>query len=157
MTETYILINNSETKQLTSVEISNLGNIRKTFKRGIVRINQGSNDKDGYKLFSIKRRQYKVHREVLRLFIGECPEGFECDHINRNRSDNRISNLRWISKSENHFNKNKKGSIHKRTGGKVVKWRFRYVLGRQMKSKTFKTEREVLLAQKLYKAFSQFI
>ena len=157
MTETYILINNSETKQLRSIEISNFGNIRKTFKRGLVRINQGNNDKDGYKILSIKKKKLRVHRVVLEHFIGECPTGFECDHIDRNRSNNHINNLRWVSKSDNHYNKQKKGSIMKVVRKKDDRWRFRYILGGRNTSKTFKTERNAKLAQAIYIAFSSYL
>ena len=38
-------------------------------------------------------------------FIGMPPEGKECDHINRVRDDNRLENLRWVTKIENERNK----------------------------------------------------
>jgi hypothetical protein len=38
-----------------------------------------------------------------RLLLGS-PEGFEIDHINRNRTDNRVDNLRIVTSSENHRN-----------------------------------------------------
>lgn len=42
-----------------------------------------------------------VHKVVAELWLGECPEGYEVDHINNNRWDFRPSNLRYVSKSEN--------------------------------------------------------
>ena len=45
-----------------------------------------------------------VHRIVAELWLGECPEGCEVDHINNARWDFRPSNLRYISKSENNQN-----------------------------------------------------
>ena len=32
-------------------------------------------------------------------------ENLQCDHINRNRQDNRLENLRWATKSENSHNR----------------------------------------------------
>lgn len=50
-----------------------------------------------------------VHRLVLMSFNGLPIKGEECDHINRNPSDNRIDNLRWVTRSQNELNKNTKG------------------------------------------------
>lgn len=42
-----------------------------------------------------------VHRLVALAFLGECPQGYEVDHINKDRTDNRIENLRWFPIGEN--------------------------------------------------------
>jgi len=73
----------------------------------------GSCDKDGYLIIKIKGKQYKAHRIVYALFNGRFPDG-EIDHINRNRGDNRIENLRVVSRVENVRNTTKK--INKDTG-----------------------------------------
>jgi hypothetical protein len=45
---------------------------------------------------------YRVHRVVWKLFYGEDPpEGMEIDHINRVKTDNRITNLRIATRKEN--------------------------------------------------------
>ena len=41
-----------------------------------------------------------VHRLVLWAFEGH-PKGRQCDHINRVRDDNRLENLRWVTRKEN--------------------------------------------------------
>ncbi len=43
----------------------------------------------------------QVHSLVLETFIGPCPEGKEALHGNGNPADNRLSNLRWGTRSEN--------------------------------------------------------
>lgn len=43
----------------------------------------------------------QVHRLVLETFVGPCPDGMECRHLNGNPSDNRLQNLSWGTKSEN--------------------------------------------------------
>ena len=46
-----------------------------------------------------------LHRLMARLFLGEPPIGKGMvDHIDRNRLNNHISNLRWVSPSENRQN-----------------------------------------------------
>ena len=65
----------------------------------------------GYKqLFTYKDgkfdKSFCVHRLVYETFVGEIPKGFEIDHINRNRLDNRLENLRVVTHKENVNNRN---------------------------------------------------
>jgi hypothetical protein len=48
-----------------------------------------------------KRRTFDVHRLVLEAFVGPRPEGMEACHWNDIKTDNRASNLRWDTRSEN--------------------------------------------------------
>lgn len=48
-----------------------------------------------------KGKQQLVHRLVLLTFVGEPPEAHECCHYNGNPQDNRLSNLRWDTRSGN--------------------------------------------------------
>lgn len=51
-----------------------------------------------------KRNRYRVHRLVADAFIPN-PNNFPMiDHINRNKSDNRVENLRWCDGKENRRN-----------------------------------------------------
>lgn len=59
----------------------------------------GSLDKDGYLILKIKGKQFKAHRIVWLLCKGEFPAS-EIDHINRNRLDNRIENLRESNRQQ---------------------------------------------------------
>jgi hypothetical protein len=53
-----------------------------------------------------------VHRLIALAFIPN-PENKEMiDHINRNKLDNRIENLRWVSRSENIINTTRREHLH---------------------------------------------
>ncbi len=73
----------------------------------------GSLDKDGYLILKIKQQQYKAHRLAWFLYYGDFPQK-EIDHINRNRTDNRIANLREVDRIDNILNTKKQ--INKDTG-----------------------------------------
>ena len=62
--------------------------------------------KDGGGYYHVKFRGvvYKVHRVAWLITTGSWPVHF-IDHINRNRADNRIANLREATPTENQFNK----------------------------------------------------
>lgn len=58
------------------------------------------------------KRTFNVHRLVWEAFVGDAPEGMEIDHINRNRSDNRLENLRLSTRQENKCNlSNRKNTL----------------------------------------------
>jgi HNH endonuclease/NUMOD4 motif-containing protein/dATP/dGTP diphosphohydrolase len=48
-----------------------------------------------------RRRTWRVHQLVAQAFHGSAPEGHEVCHTNGDSLDNRASNLRWGTRSEN--------------------------------------------------------
>jgi hypothetical protein len=48
-----------------------------------------------------KRLWRRVHRVVVEAFINKIPEGMNCDHIDGNRHNNELSNLRIVTHSDN--------------------------------------------------------
>lgn len=88
----------------------------------------GSIDDRGYRVIRINRVLYKEHRLVWLFFHNEMPE--VVDHLNHERDDNRIENLRAATISENNANMdlrsdNKSGfkgvSFHKSSSKWVAK------------------------------------
>jgi hypothetical protein len=62
----------------------------------------------GYRKTCFKGRMYYVHRIVWYLHYGSWPK-HTIDHINRDKLDNRIENLRDVTHSVNNFNRKPKG------------------------------------------------
>lgn len=92
-------------------EISNLGNIR---HRNIIL--KGCINHHGYKYLQVysggKRKIHFYHILVAETFIGNRPNGLVIDHINRDKLNNSVSNLRYATYSENNLNKEKNRPIH---------------------------------------------
>ena len=42
-----------------------------------------------------------VHVLVAEAFLGACPDGYEIDHVDGNKSNARLSNLEYVTHSEN--------------------------------------------------------
>jgi hypothetical protein len=60
-------------------------------------------DRRGYPKAKVNGRCITVHRIVWCMVHGDWPEG-EIDHINGNRADNRIENLRLVTRRQNALN-----------------------------------------------------
>lgn len=58
-----------------------------------------------------KSNYKQIHRLVLETYIGKCPHGMECCHANGNRTDNRLENLRWGTRSNNMLDASKHGTL----------------------------------------------
>lgn len=81
--------------------------IKKEHKFGRVgNVIGGSVTDTGYVKIVLKGKNIKMHRLIFSLVHGYLPE--EVDHRNRNRSDNRIHNLRAATKSLNMHNSKKR-------------------------------------------------
>lgn len=86
--------------------ISSYGRVRNDKTERILRA--GITD-HGYFIVNLykdkKRKSMKVHKLVTNAFIDN-PEGKRCvDHINNDRLDNRITNLRYATDNENQHNR----------------------------------------------------
>lgn len=96
---------------IENYEVSNFGNIRKLLHTGIYKDINCSISNKGYKYFQLqrnnKRINYFVHHLVCKAFIGERPDNLVIDHKDRNKLNNNINNLHYISQLENMRNTDK--------------------------------------------------
>jgi hypothetical protein len=53
-----------------------------------------------------------VHILVLEAFVGPCPAGMECRHLNGKGDDNQLSNLKWDTHSVNMLDKKPHGMVN---------------------------------------------
>ena len=91
-------------------EVSDCGRVRSPSRqarrvRGKVCILSPGTNPDGYEHVHLscdgKRRTWRVHVLVLEAFRCQRPAKLVCDHIDNNVKNNKIENLRWITKAEN--------------------------------------------------------
>lgn len=124
--------------QYEQYEVSNLGNVR--FKPTQLPLKQ-TLSKDGYKCVCLydnkfKSSKHRVHRLVM-LAFSENPENKPIvDHIDGNRENNCLTNLRYATVTENNFNKkmyknnqsNVKGIYHVKSSDK---WRAQITINKE--------------------------
>jgi len=60
-----------------------------------------------------------VHRLLLTAFVGPCPEGMECRHLDGCRTNNQLSNLVWGTRAENISDRIAHGSCRGERNGRA--------------------------------------
>lgn len=97
MTESWALIT-----AFPNYEVSNCGRVR-NIKTG--RVLKPGTQNFGHKnvLLCISGQIFdcSVHRLVLQTFVGPCPQGMECRHLDGNPANNHVDNLKWGTHKEN--------------------------------------------------------
>ena len=84
-----------------SFAISNFGRVKNINTDKIK--SQMKNESTGYYSIRLdvgkkaKKITYQIHQLVAKLFIGECPNKFVVTHIDGNRTNNKASNLKYMS------------------------------------------------------------
>jgi len=76
---------------------------------------------NGYIKVRVDSVLHYAHMVIATMVFGDIPDRFEIDHINGNRSDNRICNIRLVSPQENR--RNQGGRKDNRSGATGVIWR----------------------------------
>lgn len=64
----------------------------------------GTTQNDGYRRVRLRGRNYKAHRLAWLLHYGADPGAMHIDHIDGNRSNNAIANLRLCTQQQNSSN-----------------------------------------------------
>ena len=75
------------------------------------------NHSKGYKVYNSGRGVKFVHRLVMEMFGPEPPANIAypvVDHIDENKTNNHIDNLRWLSNRDNIYHKLRRGENHYR-------------------------------------------
>lgn len=57
-----------------------------------------------------KGHMRRVHQLVLETFVGPRPKGMECRHLDGNKHNNHLKNLKWGTRSENQHDAVKHGT-----------------------------------------------
>ena len=89
----------------SNYSISNWGNVRNDKSKRIKRVTTSA---DGYLMTSLcedgEAHGFGVHRLIAIAFIPNPEHKTQVDHIDTNRLNNKLDNLRWASNSENNYN-----------------------------------------------------
>lgn len=95
-----------EIPNFSNYEINSLGEVRNIKRQTLLR---AGNNRLGYLQYSLygdngEKKTLKLHRLVALAFIPNPDEKPHIDHIDRNKLNNSISNLRWVTRTENNQN-----------------------------------------------------
>lgn len=111
-------------------QVSNLGNIksverfRTNGKSGYIQQSKilKTGNENGYLFVNLSKmgvvKKFKVHRLVANHFLPNPENKPEIDHINTDKTDNRVENLRWVTHKENMNNPLSKNKQSKSMKGK---------------------------------------
>jgi hypothetical protein len=84
----------------TKYEVSNMGNVRRDGK-----VLKSCINSHGYLIVGFYKHTRKIHRLVALAFIPNLENKPEIDHIDRNKLNNTVENLRWATHGENSLNR----------------------------------------------------
>ena len=98
-----------EIEQLDGIFITEFGevkNIKRDPRKG--EIISPLTNRGGYKYIKIDNKNYLLHVLLLSTF-STCPteKDYQVDHVDRNKTNNSLNNLKFVTRSQNQKNKNK--------------------------------------------------
>lgn len=146
--------------KLLKYEVSDLGRVRRiSGGHGAVIgriLKSHPNVRNGYYSVQLGRGiRRKIHTLVLETFIGFRPKGKCARHLDSEKSNNKLNNLRWGTYAENYldrlaFDGGNRGSLHgmsKLTENQVIKIRSLYIpriITQRMLAERFGVSRECI-------------
>lgn len=84
------------------LEVSSLGRVRRIDSQSLLK---SSLDGRGYcsPIATVRGKRHRIsaHRAVAEAFLGACPIGYEVNHIDGCKSNNRVDNLEYVCRSDN--------------------------------------------------------
>ena len=108
----------------------------------------------GYRRIGIGKTQYFAHQLIWVMEIGELPAGMMIDHVDGDRDNNDLCNLRLATKHENQYNAkipctNKSGIKNVRFLASKNRWlvNFRIANGQRLQRKFRKKEDAIAFAE----------
>ncbi|ARF08981.1 HNH endonuclease [Catovirus CTV1] len=104
-TEKIIIDESNNSKKIPGFDNYLVTNDGKIYSKNIKKFMSLKKDNSGYIMVSCynkdKRKDFLVHRLVAERFIPKIKNKNIVNHINKNKSDNRVENLEWVNESEN--------------------------------------------------------
>ena len=98
--------------------ISNMGNVV-SYAYGKRKVLKPVLHNTGYKFIRIKRKLWLIHRLVAMMFIpNDNDVKNHIDHIDGDKLNNRVENLRWVTQKENNNNPITRGRISANNKGR---------------------------------------
>jgi len=108
-------------------KINKKGDVMSFRKRAEGKLLKPVYSQKGYKTFfvGINYRPIYAHKLVLITFVGNPKPGQVARHLNGNRTDNRVRNLKWGTVKQNHHDAIKHGtwSRHEKHGRAKLNWK----------------------------------
>ena len=107
-------------KRCCGYEVSSFGRVRSFKHSPLGRILKQNPNAQGYPQILLsnggKTTSVRVHVLVLESFVGDRPEGKNCNHKNGIKYDNKLSNLEWVTYKENVIHSYSNGLKHGKKG-----------------------------------------
>ena len=108
-------------------QVSNLGRVRSMPVKSKTRFYKGdvmkiSVDSVGYQNVSLSRKTHKVPRLVAKAFI-ENPNNYPCvNHIDEDKTNNRVDNLEWCTYKQNNNHGTRNARISENEGRAIIQY-----------------------------------